>query len=267
MTFDDVEWLLKNQRWIFAKTMPENPHEYTLRKEWEAEEDFVSVVTYMRAHGYLSYFKGRAYTQLNANGHFHWTMGSPLPATILINRKPLPSDVPYDAIAPVYDNLFADQQSVDEDNDVINLIGDLSKKSVLDVGCGTGLLLDYTKPAQYTGVDPSSAMLSQLLRKHRARVVCSTLRAFPEQRRYDKVIALFGAASYLDDVELRRIPKLCSDEYFLMFYAPGYEPETYRKTGTRVPHVTYQDYPPGEVTRYHNYVIVRGRGEYAPRRI
>ena len=40
--------------------------------------------------------------------------------------------------------------------------------SVLDVGCGTGRVLDLglARPERYAGVDPSGAMLNHLVRKH-----------------------------------------------------------------------------------------------------
>lgn len=79
-------------RWIFAKTMPESPHFYTLRREWERDEDFLEVVQAIRRYGYLEVYKGLRYTMLNVNGWKYWTMGAPLPQTILINRKALTVD-------------------------------------------------------------------------------------------------------------------------------------------------------------------------------
>jgi len=49
---------LAAQKWIFAKTMPENPHEYTLRKLWRSDADFVHAVRFIRAHGYRNLFEG-----------------------------------------------------------------------------------------------------------------------------------------------------------------------------------------------------------------
>lgn len=79
--------LLEAQEWIFAKTMPHNPHHYTLRKKWMQDADFVWVVEMIRRHGYVENFKGRPYTLLNVNGHKYWTMGNPIEETTLINRK------------------------------------------------------------------------------------------------------------------------------------------------------------------------------------
>ena len=78
---------LAGVRWIFAKTMPENPHEYTLRREWASDADFVRAVLFIREHGYQNLFEGRWYTQLDIGEHTYWTMGAPVEETILINRK------------------------------------------------------------------------------------------------------------------------------------------------------------------------------------
>lgn len=88
MTEDDLKKLLASQTWIFAKTMPENPHEYALREKWVGDdESFINAVLFIREHGYRNKFKWRWYTQIDLDGFTYWTMGSPLDATRLINRK------------------------------------------------------------------------------------------------------------------------------------------------------------------------------------
>jgi hypothetical protein len=47
------------ERWIFARTMPENPHKYTLRREWASDADFVRAVLFIREHAYQNLFPGR----------------------------------------------------------------------------------------------------------------------------------------------------------------------------------------------------------------
>jgi hypothetical protein len=86
---DTVRDLLLAQRWIFARTMPANPHEYTLRKLWTDDADFVRTVQFIRRHGYQTVYEGRPYTQFDLNGHFYWTMGAAIEQTTLINRKQL----------------------------------------------------------------------------------------------------------------------------------------------------------------------------------
>lgn len=73
-------------KWIFARTMPENPHEYTLRRDTSGIT-FDEAVRFIRQHGSIEFFKGRAYKMLAVEDHKYWTMGSPLGSTSLINRK------------------------------------------------------------------------------------------------------------------------------------------------------------------------------------
>lgn len=81
---------IESQKWRYAKTMPENPHFYTLCKDWD-DQDLVDFVLYIRENGYTEKFKGQSYTYLNLNGYKYWTMGYPIdyangdPCTILIN--------------------------------------------------------------------------------------------------------------------------------------------------------------------------------------
>lgn len=256
---------LLRAQWIFAKTMPENPHWYTLRKTWAQDAAFVETVEAMRTYGYREWYKKRPYTMFNVNGMKYWTMGAPLPSTILINRKPIDYRLqPYDPIAPVYDAAFADPASTTENQQLLDLLGDLSQLSVLDVGCGTGFLLDHTTPAHYTGLDPSAGMLTELRRKHPTyseAVICCPLEEFVGDS-YDCVLALFGTPNYIAAETLLSIPLLLAPggRYVLMFFAPDYIPLTYLRTGYTVAHTPGMHVTlPGNSSRLGNFLIVEGR--------
>jgi hypothetical protein len=79
----------KSHRWIFAKTMPENPHEYTLRRDTSGEH-FEAAVRFIRARGETELYEGRPYVVYRCDDHKYWTMGAPVEETVLINRKLLP---------------------------------------------------------------------------------------------------------------------------------------------------------------------------------
>jgi hypothetical protein len=74
----------------------QTPHEYTQRKNAKDEAIFERVVMYIRHHGYKGRFGKTTYTYFDIDGWQYGTMGSPLRATILINRAKLPytSSVP-----------------------------------------------------------------------------------------------------------------------------------------------------------------------------
>jgi hypothetical protein len=85
---------IAKSKWIFARTMPETPHEYVLRRDCYAngyEAEFVQMVKLIREHGYRGRFRkppGRpiTLTYMNVDDHRYWSMGAPVPETILINR-------------------------------------------------------------------------------------------------------------------------------------------------------------------------------------
>jgi hypothetical protein len=86
MTIDKLREFIRTSPWRFASTMPEIPHEYTLRAKAPDEKMFERVVVYIRQVGYKGEFGSSTYTYLDIDGWKYWTMGSPLDLTILINR-------------------------------------------------------------------------------------------------------------------------------------------------------------------------------------
>jgi SAM-dependent methyltransferase len=286
--FERVGQLLHLQEWKFAKTMASNPHFYTLRRNWPltASDDlFVWTVEQLRLRGYRQRYPpgpgGAWYIALDVNDWFYWTMGSPLhndekTGTILINRKRGSGQAEkpaYEAIADQYDTLFQDEASLAERAQVFGIVGDLMPdRDVLDVGCGTGLVLDYAeRVGSYTGIDPSRAMLDRLLVRHpNAQVICTSLVSFmppstkdtiarpPSTKdtiaRYDLVLALFGVGGYLTDRELARIPFLLRSGgcAVVMFYDADYVPPT----GITIPHRPWTlDLFPGEVRRIGRHIL------------
>ena len=75
-------------RWQFAKTMPHDPHEYTVRK-WGDPEEFEAAVVFIREQGYDDLYKRRWYRAYDLDGWKYWTMGAPVGQTTIINRKDL----------------------------------------------------------------------------------------------------------------------------------------------------------------------------------
>ncbi|MCW5591039.1 MAG: hypothetical protein KIS74_02970 [Burkholderiales bacterium] len=74
--------------WTFAKTMPQNPHEYALRARWDSSamawDDFVMTI---RELGYTErWLDRRQYTYLKVGEWKYWTMGGTLAETSLVNR-------------------------------------------------------------------------------------------------------------------------------------------------------------------------------------
>ena len=87
MTIENIKQILESKEYRFAKTMPESPHFYTLKREWDNLKEFEKAVSYIRENGQKELWQdGQHYTYLYVNGWKYWTMGSPVSETILINR-------------------------------------------------------------------------------------------------------------------------------------------------------------------------------------
>jgi hypothetical protein len=82
------EHFIDRAPWRFARTMPDEPHEYTIRGE-TPDEQFEWFVTYIRSHGYRGHYGGHDYTYLEVGGWRYWTMGASVAATTIINRSQL----------------------------------------------------------------------------------------------------------------------------------------------------------------------------------
>ena len=74
-----------SERWTYAKTMSDGPHEYLVRERVD-EKLFERLVKHIRSHGYEGRFYQKAITYYEEAGLVYWTMGAPLAETIIINR-------------------------------------------------------------------------------------------------------------------------------------------------------------------------------------
>lgn len=255
--------------YAFAKTMPKHPHHYTLRKDWN-DEDFVKTVEIMRQYGYPEHFYRKQFIRFNVNQYKYWTMGEPInkdgqPWTILINRAKRFQPAEYDRIADKYDSLFRNANFRKEDQEVMEMIGWKSGEKVLDIGCGTGLFLEFNnaKPDEYLGIDKSSRMLEVANRKFpEAKFINTEFEYFYSAQKFDKIVALYGTASYVTPECLGRITHFLNDngKAFLMFYKDSYHPLTYEKTGVELSRYSVlESHLDGTAKEYHNYVIVELR--------
>lgn len=185
---------------------------------------------------------------------------------------------PYDAIAPVYDDLFADDGVALAENHLVAELLAYNGGTVLDIGCGTGLLLDLidVAPEDYIGIDPSGRMLERFAARrptHQTlQVQYENLVFRPGFPGIDLAVGLFGSPNYVDPGALHlgcfnhltRRDK-SRGRFFLMFYADWYRPVTYERSGVSVDHfdnaaidLLIEDFG-ASVERFGNYLIVQGQ--------
>jgi len=87
ITMKSIESSINENEWVFAKTMPKNPHYYVVRKKWKGEVSFNDFALFIRKHGYNEKFKGWTYRLFQVGDYYYWSMGAPLSLTVVINRK------------------------------------------------------------------------------------------------------------------------------------------------------------------------------------
>lgn len=237
MNFYEMNELLEAKSWTFAKTMPGIPHQYISRDKWRDEVSFGYVVDYIRRHGRKERWRHYNHHYLYLSGYKYWTMGSPIPETLVINRARPEIATPYDDYAEEYDNLFWKKPYIDENRALFRLIRPQGR--VLDIGCGTGLFVEWAshiKPESYTGIDPSARMIRQFGWKHPAYGPSLRASRFEDcwLRGFDTIVALFGVASYIKDSSRVREMLAPGGRAFLMYYGEDYEPVTYKRLGVQL---------------------------------
>lgn len=263
---DELARILESKPYVFAKTMPENPHHYTLRKQWGDDDLFDEAVNAIREYGVKEWFKGYQYIYFYANGYKYWSMGAPIPETILLNRAIAEYDTVFDDIALTYDTIFDGEFFKEENKLLFNKLG-YEHGSVLDVGCGTGIFLDYEIPEAYVGVDISKTMLEVLKDKHdhrKMRLINTTIKDLYLPEKYNYVIALYGQGSYLSDSEMSKLVDYAKDDgkVFIMIYKEGIIPYVNRFTNLEPDYNTLHDYENTiksrglTVEEFHNYHIL-----------
>lgn len=86
MTIKEVLIFLESHSWTFAKTMPETPHWYILKKNAKDAKPFIEAVRFIQQNGLPSEFDGVTYNYLSLDKYKYWTMGNIPEETTIINR-------------------------------------------------------------------------------------------------------------------------------------------------------------------------------------
>jgi len=191
ITKADLDWWLEfaaTREWTFAKTYAQTaPHHYVVqdRTAGVAHEDMVHAARVIHTFGTPGkyYSLTKIYLHSPDGQHRWWTEDDVFTATTLVNRATTELlygiqnaqstvsgvESPYDGIATFWDPEHP--IAAGEADHVRQLLGEVRGKyppHVLDIGCGTGRVLDLglVAPERYAGLDFSQAMLNLLLRKH-----------------------------------------------------------------------------------------------------
>ena len=154
----------------------------------------------------------QTYRSININGGHYWNLQPPGHGDFddIINGKIVLYNTYWNYIAPRYHAMANQVRSIVEERTAqLEIVGDLSDRKVLELGCGPGWLLDYTKGqiGDYRGIDFSERMLTEFAARLpqwiRKTLCCSIRDYFSPGEKYDLVVALSGAAHSMtnDDME------------------------------------------------------------------
>lgn len=80
-----LKGFIREENWVYAKTMPEWPHEYLVRDRVD-EDLFEALVRHIRENGYEGNFYSKTLTYFDEDGLVYWTMGEAIDDTVIINR-------------------------------------------------------------------------------------------------------------------------------------------------------------------------------------
>lgn len=144
-----------------------------------------------------------------------------------------PPAVAYDQLAPVWDTKYTDLRAHAENRYVFGRLvrEGYTRGRVLDLGCGTGLLLDHAliPPARFVGMDVSAGMLVRALEKHpKHAFICASMEDIPlPDCSVDHVVSTFASFSYPPNPdrvarEIRRVLRP-GGRFFVMPYGLGAE--------------------------------------------
>jgi len=252
--------LLENATYKFAKTAKNrNPHWYTLRKTWEQDEKFLQVAKFIEENGKEEWFWKIRYLCFHHKGWKWWTVpGYPLD---LINKTYVSEQ--YNAIANKYDDIFTSKDYLLENEYVASQIKPfVENNTVLDVGCGTGLLLDYLNldTTKYLGIDPSYGMIKKAREKHSEyKFLVDKLETY--QKKHDVLVSLFCAMNYVLPEYMYKVSELSSSHYLMFYYGDFYK-QVYDMYGIKMYCHNWTEsklrkvFPTSRIQQYRSYIVV-----------
>jgi SAM-dependent methyltransferase len=220
---NEISALLSAEHWTWAKTMPGVPHEYIVRGRCRmTDAQFDAVVRLQRETGTNEVWGRYNFPYLYVDGYKYWTMGDPIPDTIILNRQKVFSE--FDILS---DEALSRQEICEGLSQ--HLADWYQGEPVWDAGCGTGRLLDLlaVPPERYHGCDPSQKAICRFKEEHPEYASRVIGRAFEECYHSwihtdDAVIALYGSPNYIMLPYLKMLAASFRP-LFLMFYRQGYK--------------------------------------------
>ncbi|MEK6251256.1 MAG: hypothetical protein AABM43_04805 [Actinomycetota bacterium] len=89
MTADELcrfRQIAEGARWTFAASVPEHPHEYSIRGRDLPEDDFIWAVELINRVGYVERFWGQPWRYVRLDGYRFWPTKNQRPDWLMLNR-------------------------------------------------------------------------------------------------------------------------------------------------------------------------------------
>ncbi len=85
----DILDIISRRKWIFAKTMPQNPHFYTVKnlKDKNDCKDYEYLYKYIFNNHYIERYNGWDYKYCVIGNYIYWIMTDFIEESIIINRR------------------------------------------------------------------------------------------------------------------------------------------------------------------------------------
>ena len=157
----------------------------------------------------------------------------------------------YDTLANVYDSSFTSKTAQAEDDIIYSQLKSFLKySSVLDLGCGTGALLEHLdiEPENYVGIDLSENMIKLAQQKFpNYTFKLGDMANLPlDDAQFDNVVSLYGGISYADPKVFGEVLRILKPKgkFFLMLFNRRYvKRKTYilNRHGLKVDFYSFQD--------------------------
>ena len=201
---------------------PDDSYYMSMREEWDGEE-WAWITDLIERSTVFEPFPKRVTSRdagvrllpvLVMNGHRYWLEPSWSDGTpTMIRRTTYFYEASYDRIAAEYDEEYVQDSDRMEEAELMKIVSphvDQENTSLLDVGCGTGLMLDYLKvrPDNYVGIDISTGMTRELAARHplhRGSLVHCTFEDYFPTRRFDLVLWPFGNAGEMSPDDIKKL--------------------------------------------------------------
>lgn len=91
MTEEEIQGVIDQLQWKFAKSMARIPHWYTVRQSDDVylNELYEKLYNYIKENHYIGYFYKTPYKYCNIGEYKYWAMTDDITESIIINRTKL----------------------------------------------------------------------------------------------------------------------------------------------------------------------------------